>query len=132
MSLLSDAFPISKSAVGIINATGIIVSFALLPVFAMTPPGYPHDAIAHVQSKRPEFGNAKSTYAGSASCRECHSEAYALWAKSNHGLAERAASAKLDQMAFMPAHSLQSGSQITSIGFTNGTFLISEIGRAHV
>jgi len=31
-----------------------------------------------------------AAYAGSASCRECHKEAYDLWAKSNHGLAERA------------------------------------------
>lgn len=59
-------------------------------------------------------------YAGSASCRECHAEAYNLWAKSNHGLAERPVEAALDGVAFESAHS--------SAGLTNGIFSITAIG----
>ena len=113
-----------------IIAKSIIIWFALSLMFAMTPPGYSRDAAGpvFVLDKALEFGNAKPTYAGSASCRECHSEAYGLWAESNHGLAERAVSAKLDQTAFMPARSFHAGSQITLTGFTNGVFFISSVG----
>ena len=108
----------SKSASQIIT-NGIIIWFALWLIFAMTPPGYSRDATAPT---------SRVTYAGSASCRECHSEAYAFWAKSNHALAERVVSTKLDQTAFMPARTFFAGSQITLTGFTNGNFFILSVG----
>jgi tetratricopeptide (TPR) repeat protein len=137
MSVLNGAFPMSKPVPRIINTKGIIVWFALLLMYAMTPPGYSHDAAAPVQDKPSKLGNAKLIYADSASCRECHSEAYDLWSKSNHGLAERPISMKLDETAFVPARSFHAGAQVTSLGFTNGNFFISSIGlsgqpEAHV
>ncbi|HIG28715.1 MAG TPA: ammonia-forming cytochrome c nitrite reductase subunit c552 [Verrucomicrobiales bacterium] len=41
-----------------------------------------------------------ATYAGSESCRECHTEAYDFWKTSNHGLAERDMDSAMDQSAF--------------------------------
>lgn len=108
----------SKPASRII-AKDIIIWFVTSLIFATTPPRYSRDAAAPV---------SKAAYAGSASCRECHSEAYAFWAESNHGLAERAVSAKLDQSAFIPSGSFKAGSQMTSMGFTNGKFFISSVG----
>lgn len=108
----------SKPASRII-AKDIIIWFVISLIFATTPPGYSRDAAAPV---------SKAAYAGSASCRECHSEAYAFWAESNHGLAERAVSAKLDQTAFMPARSFKAGSPMTSVGLTNGNYFISSVG----
>lgn len=80
------------------------------------------------------LGSGKSTltvrndYVGSASCRECHADAYELWAKSNHGLAERLTRADMDNPAFVPSRSFVLGSQPTAVGFTNGSFWISSIG----
>ncbi len=50
-------------------------------------------------------------YGGSASCRDCHEEAYALWETSNHGLAERPLDPRLDRSAFDPPRSFRHGSQ---------------------
>ena len=66
-----------------------------------------------------------SAYAGSASCRECHAEAYDRWSKSNHGLAERPVEAGRDQAAFVPARTFQHGSQTTAVALTNGNFIIT-------
>ena len=41
-------------------------------------------------------------YAGSASCKDCHADAYAKWAVSNHGMAERPLRPDLDLAAFQP------------------------------
>jgi tetratricopeptide (TPR) repeat protein len=60
-----------------------------------------------------------ATYAGSASCRECHAEQFQLWEKSHHGLAERPVSAELDQGAFDPQREIKHGTQ-TSLARTNG------------
>jgi tetratricopeptide (TPR) repeat protein len=73
-------------------------------------------------------GTIQSTYAGSASCRDCHADIYAAWAKSNHGLAERPVSLKMDRAAFIPARSFQTGSQTTSVEFTNRNFFITSVG----
>jgi tetratricopeptide (TPR) repeat protein len=55
-----------------------------------------------------------ATYGGSVSCRECHTEAYEAWRKSNHGLAERLPEAKMDGPAFALTPRFQHGSQQTS------------------
>lgn len=54
-------------------------------------------------------------HAGSAACRECHAEAYAAWAGSHHGLAERAYREDLDRLAFDPPRSFDHGTQSTSV-----------------
>ncbi|HUC84897.1 MAG TPA: tetratricopeptide repeat protein [Candidatus Acidoferrales bacterium] len=67
-------------------------------------------------------------YAGSESCRECHADAYGLWAKSNHGLAERGLQTNADAAAFAPARTFTHGSQATVTGLTNGVFYITSRG----
>lgn len=54
-------------------------------------------------------------YGGSASCRECHEEAYEAWAKSHHGLAERLPDQKLDEQAFVPVSTFDHGTQRTTV-----------------
>ena len=48
--------------------------------------------------------NIYEAYAGSASCRECHAEAFKKWAGSHHAEAERLIQTNRDQAAFAPAH----------------------------
>lgn len=69
-----------------------------------------------------------ATYGGSASCQECHAEAYSLWAKSHHGLAERPPEAARDEAAFSPARSFHHASQQTAVLKTNGQYALRTIG----
>lgn len=46
-------------------------------------------------------------YMGSASCKECHSEAYEKWTHSNHALAERPITQEMDLDAFDPPKSFE-------------------------
>jgi len=100
-----------------------MIWFALSLAFATALPGYSPPAGAAAGPEK-----AKSLYAGSASCCECHREAYGIWAKSNHGLAERAVTPALDLNAFVPDRSFHAGSQTTRTGFANGNFFISSVG----
>jgi len=67
-------------------------------------------------------------YGGSASCRECHEEAYALWERSNHGLAERPVRAEVDRMAFDPARSFHHGSQSTTVQWVDDRAEVKVLG----
>jgi tetratricopeptide (TPR) repeat protein len=58
---------------------------------------------------------AFAQYAGSASCRSCHEEAYQLWRTSNHGMAERIPLPHLEDPAFVPARSFEHGTQKTEV-----------------
>jgi len=70
---------------------------------------------------------AYAGYGGSASCRECHEEAYEAWRTSHHGLAERNPSVALDEAAFVPARTFQHGTQETSVRKEDGQYqLIAE------
>ncbi len=69
-----------------------------------------------------------ATYVGSVSCKECHEEAYNLWAKSSHGLAERLPEAKRDAVAFDPARTLKHGTQQTSFRQREGHYEIITAG----
>lgn len=51
------------------------------------------------------------TYAGSASCRTCHAEAYEKWRRSHHGLAERPVDPAADRGAFEPSRTIAHGTQ---------------------
>jgi tetratricopeptide (TPR) repeat protein len=66
-------------------------------------------------------------YAGSSSCRQCHVDAYNLWAKSNHGLAERSIQPEMDQAAFTPTRIFHHGSQSTTVQLTNGNYIITSL-----
>jgi len=67
-------------------------------------------------------------YVGPGSCRECHADAYALWTKSHHGLAERPLRPELDQAAFVPPRAFLHGSQTTKVEATNGSYFITSLG----
>jgi len=73
-------------------------------------------------------GETFAAYGGSASCRECHEEAFAAWKDSNHGLAERSPSNSLDQAAFVPGRAFRHGTQHTSVRTNNGRFEIVTAG----
>ena len=89
---------------------------------------------AHKKSSRhhaPAPENQKQIYAaygGSASCRECHAEAYDHWAKSHHALAERLPAPALENAAFMPPRTFRHGTQATSLRGTNGRYEIITAG----
>jgi tetratricopeptide (TPR) repeat protein len=68
-------------------------------------------------------------YAGSASCRDCHEQAYKLWALSHHGLAERPIDSTLDREAFDPPHKFQHGSQTSEARVNNGVFEVITQGQ---
>ena len=72
--------------------------------------------------------NEFAGYAGSESCRNCHREEYDNWRASNHGLAERGVSAELDQAAFVPARSFNTGVEHATAQFDGTNFLVTCIG----
>lgn len=92
-----------------------------------TPPSADHPA-----TLRPFALEAQSavyaSYGGSASCRECHQEAYELWSHSHHGLAERPPAAGRDEAAFNPPRTFHHGTQQTSVRGTNGHYEILATG----
>ncbi len=69
-----------------------------------------------------------AAYGGSVSCKACHEEAYELWAKSHHGLAERSPDAPHEHPAFEPGRTFRHGTQQTSLRQTNGHFEIKTAG----
>lgn len=71
---------------------------------------------------------AYAGYRGSASCRECHAEAYDLWAASHHGHAERPPRAELDGEAFDPLRTFRHGTQTTSVRLAGSHFQIATVG----
>jgi predicted CXXCH cytochrome family protein len=69
-----------------------------------------------------------AAYAGSASCRECHAQAYAEWAQSHHGLAERPLRPELDQQAFDPPQKVRHGTQMTETRLRDGRSEVVTLG----
>ena len=67
-------------------------------------------------------------YGGSASCRECHEEAFALWEESHHALAERPVQSERDRDAFDPPRSFRHGTQSSAMRWTNGTAGVTSTG----
>jgi predicted CXXCH cytochrome family protein len=65
-----------------------------------------------------------AAYAGSASCKECHAQAYDLWSKSHHGLAERKPDPALDKAAFDPPRSFTHGTQKTDVKADGGHYQV--------
>jgi hypothetical protein len=69
-----------------------------------------------------------ATYGTSPTCKSCHEEAYANWAKSHHALAERMVDAELDRGAFDPPRHIRHGTQSSEARATNGVFQLVTTG----
>lgn len=82
----------------------------------------------------PPDDQVHAEYAGSASCKECHAEAYQKWLDSNHGMAEREYRKDLDGEGFSPSKTLVHGTE-TSEMFLNdkgiATFLTQGLATTH-
>lgn len=63
---------------------------------------------------------ALAAYGGSASCRECHAEAFGAWTKSHHALAERNVAESLDRNAFEPGRPVMHGAQMSQTSWHSG------------
>jgi tetratricopeptide (TPR) repeat protein len=72
-----------------------------------------------------------SNYVGSASCLECHAEAYHKWAGSHHAEAERLLQTNRDCAAFDPAREFTHGTQKTFVQWQIGQALIAGFGPSH-
>lgn len=70
-------------------------------------------------------------YVGSASCRECHPEAFQKWAGSHHAEAERLVVTQRDRTAFDPAREFKHGTQKTALQWRDGQALITGLGQAN-
>ena len=69
-----------------------------------------------------------AVYGGSASCRECHEEAFDNWAKSHHARAEREPNPLTEDAAFIPPETFRHGTQQTSLRATNGQYQVITSG----
>lgn len=76
----------------------------------------------------PDQAETFADYAGSAACRECHAEAYAQWANSHHGLAERLLSPALDDVAFHPPRDFSHGTQTAAVHRAATRYLVTTPG----
>jgi Flp pilus assembly protein TadD len=94
---------------------------------AGTAAGTPSAPVAMAPIMEPE-AQAFAGYAGSKSCRECHTAMYDDWAKSNHGLAERPLREDLDKATFEPAKSFQHGTQTTEARVKDGKHEVVTLG----
>jgi tetratricopeptide (TPR) repeat protein len=72
-----------------------------------------------------------AAYVGSASCRECHAEAFTKWAGSHHAEAERLVQTNRDQAAFVPPREFKHGTQKTFVQWHEGQALIAGFGLNH-
>lgn len=67
-------------------------------------------------------------YAGSDSCRACHVKEFEPWAKSNHGLAERALDPAMDRVAFDPPHPIVHATQKSEAHLKDGKEVMTTVG----
>lgn len=108
----------------------LIAGFAAWYFWQRPPKVAGSGAFYSSQSSQEAEAKVFATYAGSISCRECHQLEYDLWARSNHGLAERPLRAEVDGAAFNPARSFKHGSQTTQVRNQNGEFQIVSLGSS--
>jgi len=69
-----------------------------------------------------------ASYGGSASCAECHPQAYDDWKRSHHAKAQRPIVAVLDGEAFEPLQIIAHGSQLSVAQTEGGRFSIATTG----
>lgn len=105
----SDKPPRSRSVM-VLTAVFVVGNLFVAAVYLL---GLGRKAPGHSATTEVARGktSAQSDYAGSASCRECHKDAYERWQTSHHGLAERTLSPALDRTAFDPPHAFKHGTQ---------------------
>lgn len=101
--------------------TFIMRSTSSLPA---APRGGPSPAVFTLENEK----QTHAAYGGSASCKECHEEAYELWSRSHHGLAERLPDPQLDEAAFEPAQTFRHETQQTSLRKTNTHYEVVTAG----
>ena len=85
-------------------------------------------APAPAESRADEEHKVFAQYAGSETCRSCHPEAYDLWARSNHGLAERVPAPAMDRTAFDPPRTFRHGTQETTVRAQGTNYLVTCVG----
>jgi tetratricopeptide (TPR) repeat protein len=72
-----------------------------------------------------------AAYAGSASCRDCHPDAFQKWAGSHHAEAERLIQTNRDEAAFVPAREFKHGTQKTFVMWRDHQAWIADVGLNH-
>lgn len=82
------------------------------------------------QQRTPTANGPAATvaYAGSATCRGCHSAAYDHWSASHHALAERTVDFVGDRSSFRPDNPILHASQVSSVAQTNGQLFLNTLG----
>ena len=110
---------------------GVVVATvaAIVWWYATAPKGAKPAAPARTASATTSFvmgddAQVFATYAGSASCRECHTNAFNAWTNSHHALAERLVIPQLDRSAFEPHRTFKHGTQTSEALVTNGQFVV--------
>jgi tetratricopeptide (TPR) repeat protein len=73
-----------------------------------------------------------AAYGGSASCRDCHQQAYDRWQHSHHALAERPLSLAQDLPVFYPPRTFQHGAQVSEARFATQRFEVFTLGPARL
>lgn len=123
------ALPHASSCV-IAAATGLIVFLKLQPANAVELKNSEAatNLVRGEKSFYPDEQKVFAQYGGSESCQDCHAEEYALWKKSNHGLAERLVQPARDRSAFDPAQTFKHGTQTSTASWSNGVAFMTAIG----
>ncbi|MGN6552346.1 MAG: tetratricopeptide repeat protein [Verrucomicrobiota bacterium] len=91
-------------------------------------PPAPLTAATNTLFALPDQQKTYAEYGGSASCKECHEEAYEAWATSHHGLAERLPEPAREDPAFVPPRTFHHATQQTSLRKTNEHYQIITAG----
>lgn len=92
------------------------------------PPGGSTGSLSRLAAVVEPQPAAFAKYAGSASCRPCHTNAFALWQGSHHAWAEREPSEALDLAGFVPERGFAHGSQFTTLRRRDGTYEMETAG----
>lgn len=96
--------------------------------FTAGPKGGSAPATSANEDIVPDQAATYALYAGSSTCTECHEQAHAEWAPSNHGMAERDLLTELDRPSFEPPQVFQHASQSTEARFANGRYELVTLG----
>jgi predicted CXXCH cytochrome family protein len=75
---------------------------------------------------------APPKYAGSATCKDCHADAYNAWHQSQHAGAERLIDYAIDTPAFTGHPQIKHGSQTSTVRTEDGEFQVVTLGAANV
>ena len=113
-------------------ATALIVTLVVLrrdsDEAALVEPSGSPSAMSPSRPTADESKTILAQYAGSASCRECHQEAFDRWKDSHHALAERPLDPKADRGAFDPSHEIRHGTQTSAARAVGERFELETLG----